>query len=84
MKDLRLLIWLTQLGTSIVFPLCGFTWLAMWLRTRFGLGVWIVIAGVLVGVVCAVDGFRTSLKAMERMANNKEQEPLPVSFNEHE
>ena len=58
--------------------------LALWLRQSFGWGDWVIIVGVLLGVVCAVDGLRTSLKAMERMSKDKkeEQEP-PVSFNDH-
>ena len=84
MKKLNLLIWLTQLGLSVVVPLGGFILLALWLRQSFGGGDWVIIVGVLLGVVCAVDGLRTSLKAMERMSKDKkeEQEP-PVSFNDH-
>jgi len=37
-----------------------------------------------VGLVCAIDGMRTSLKAMERMSKEKQEDPPPVSFNEHE
>ena len=33
----------------------------------------------------AFDGFRTSMKAMEKMSSgSKKKEPPPVSFNEHE
>ena len=85
MKNVNLLIWLTQLGISVAAPLGGCIWLGIWLRQRFQLGIWVVLAGILVGVVCAVDGMRVSLKAMERMANDKkDQEPPPVSFNDHE
>lgn len=84
MKDLNLLVWLTQLGISVAAPLGGFIWLGIWLRQRFDLGVWIVLVGVFLGVVCAVDGMRSSLKAMERMSQNKTEEPPPVSFNDHE
>ena len=84
-KDFRLLIWLTQLGISIVAPLGGFVWLGIFLRNRFELGVWVVLAGIFVGLVCAIDGLRTSVKAMERMAKDKNaDEPPPVSFNNHE
>ena len=83
MKQVYLLVWLTQLGLSIALPLGGFVWLALWLRQRFGWGIWVVIAGVVLGLVCAIDGLRTSLKAMERMAK-EDKEPPPVSFNEHD
>jgi len=84
MKNANLLIWLTQLGISVAAPLGGFIWLAVFLRQRFDLGVWVVLAGIAVGIVCAIDGLRVSLRAMERMAKDKKEEPPPVSFNDHE
>ena len=84
MKNLNLLIWLTQLGFSVAAPLGGFIWLGVWLRSRFDLGIWVVLLGVFIGVVCAVDGLRVSLKAMERMGSTKQEDPPPVSFNDHE
>ena len=84
MKNVNLLIWLVQLGLSVAVPLGGFIWLGVWLRQRFDLGVWVILAGVFVGTVCAIDGLRSSLKAMERMAKDKKEEPPPVSFNDHE
>lgn len=85
MKHMRLLVWVTQLGLSVAVPLGGFIWLALWLRTRFDLGVWVVIAGVCLGLFCAIDGLRTSLKNMERMVKKDDnQAPPPVSFNDHE
>jgi len=83
-KNLRLIVWLTQLGLSVAMPLGGFIWLAVWLRQRLDWGVWVIIVGVALGVICAVDGFRMSLKTMERMARDKKEDPPPVSFNEHD
>lgn len=85
MKHLNLLVWLTQLGISVVAPLGGFIWLGVFLRQRFGLGVWVVLVCIAVGLICAIDGLRVSLRAMERMAKDKKDtEPPPVSFNDHE
>ena len=44
MKDLSLLIWLTQLGFSVAFPLAGFILLGVWLHDRFGWGQWVIWA----------------------------------------
>ena len=84
MKDLPLFVFLTQLGLSVALPLGGFIFLGIWLRQRFDLGVWVVLAGIFLGIVSAVDGLRVSLKAMERMTENKKQDPPPVSFNDHQ
>lgn len=84
MKNINLLVFMTQLGLSVVFPLGGLTLAALWLRQKYSLGVWVVCVGIGLGLICAVDGFRQTLKAMERMARDKrEEEEPPVSFNEH-
>ena len=82
MKDVSLLVWLTQLGLSTALPLAGFILLALWLRS-LGWGDWVIWAGIIVGFICAIDGFRNSLKAMSRLSKNKQEEP-PLSFNDHD
>ena len=86
MKELNLLIWLTQLGISAAVPLALCTLGAVWLRNRFQLGSWVLFLGIGLGLYLAVDGFCTSMKAMEQMAKDKpgKNDPPPVSFNDHE
>lgn len=85
MKDLSLLVWLTQLGLSVAFPLAGFILFAVWLQSAFGWGDWVIWVGLILGLSGAVNGFRHSLKAMELLSRDKkkEKEPPPVVFNEH-
>ncbi len=85
MKDLTLLVWLTQLGLSTALPLAGFILLALWLKSSFGWGDWVLWTGIILGIITAVDGFRNSLKAMERLSKRKREDaPPPVSFNDHD
>ena len=79
MKDLNMLVWLTQLGLSVALPLAGFTWLGVWLRDRFALASWVVVVGLVIGFICAVDGFRSSLRIMEQMdkRRGKDQQSKP-------
>lgn len=88
MKDLSLLVWLTQLGLSVALPPAGMIFLATWLRDRFSLGNWIIWVAIVIGLICAIDGLRVSLKSLERLTRNKNNEdkedPPTVSFNEHE
>lgn len=84
MKDMKLLIWITQLGLSVAVPLGGFLILALWLRNRFDWGVWVIIVGLVLGVICALEGLMSSLKTMKRMAKQDKEEKPPVSFNDHE
>lgn len=84
MKDLTLLVWLTQLGLSVAFPLAGFVLIAVWLRNSLDLGLWVIWLGLILGLAGAVNGFRHSLKAMELLSRNKkEKKEPPLSFNEH-
>jgi len=84
MKDASMLVWLTQLGLSVAAPLAGFLILAIWLRSRFDLGVWVIWAGLALGINGAISGLRVSLKAMEQMSKPKDKptDP-PISFNDH-
>lgn len=84
MKDYSMLVWLSQVGISVVAPLASFVFCALWLRDQFGLGCWIIWTGLILGIICAVTGFRQCLHLMERMdaRNNNKEEP-PLGFNEH-
>ena len=84
MKHYQLLIWMTQLGLSVAVPLGGFLLVAVWLKNRFAWGNWVVIVGLVLGVICAAEGLMSSLKAMKRMAKKEKEETPPVSFNDHE
>lgn len=70
-KELTLIVWMAQLGMNVACPLGGFVVLAVWLQRRFGLGDWVIFVGLLFGICGAIDGLRTSLKAMDTMANGK-------------
>ena len=83
MKDWKLLVWITQLGMGIAMPLAGFTLLGVWLKSRFGLGPWVVITGCAVGLICAVRTFIGSLKMLSQQQDRQDPRP-PVGFNKHE
>ena len=84
MKDINLLVWVTQLGLSVVAPLAGFVLLAVWLRNKFQLGTWVVIAGVVIGLISAISGLQVTIAAMEKMAKGKSEDKPSVGFNDHE
>lgn len=83
MKYLKDLIWLTQLGLSIATPLGLFLWGAVWLRSRYNLGVWILILGLVLGLYSAFSAVRTFFLYYKNREPKKKDEP-PVSFREHE
>ena len=84
MKNLNLILWLTQLGYSVAFPLAGFTLLAVWLQRRFDLGIWVMavcgVIGFLTSISTAKSCLRSLLKARDEVSPPKK---APVSFNDH-
>lgn len=85
MKDLHLIVWLSQLGFSVAFPLAGFILLAVWLHNNCGWGEWVIWLGIVLSVITSIEGLRSSLKILEKMSRRKdEKEPPAVSFNDHE
>lgn len=86
MKNLSLIIWLTQLALSVISPLLGFVLLAIWLRNSRGWGGWVIWVGIAFGAYFSIRGLIDSLHAMEKHAKrnlDSEVDP-PLSFNDHE
>lgn len=84
MKDLTLLTWVTQLGLSVAVPLGGFVFLGVWLRDSLGWGDWVFWAGLVLGIYCALDGLRVSLKNLARISGPEKKQDPPVAFNDHD
>lgn len=82
MKNLSMIVWLSQLGLSVAVPPVITVWLAVWVKNQFSLGVWVIWIGVALGLYCAVTGLISSLRTMERMSR-KEEKNTPPAFNDH-
>ena len=83
MKSLRHISMLAQLGFSIATPLVLCIFGGRWLQNRFSMGAWILAVGVLLGVGGAISGLVNCLKQFKAEAD-RDEEKLPVSFNDHE
>lgn len=85
MKGLNLLIWVPQFGISIVFPLIAFILGAVWLHEELEWGSWVIVVGILCGLITAAVGVRDTIKAMELIEKRPKKESKPtVSFNSHD
>lgn len=79
------LIWLTELALSAAVPLFLFVYGAIWLRDRYGLGAWVLVLGILLGLTSAFSGLRSAFRAMGLMKKTGEKEgPERHSFNSHD
>ena len=81
MKDINLLVWLMQLGISVAVPLAGFILLSVWLHNSRGWGSWVVIAGVILGILAAVSGLRSSLAYLNKASKPKGEDEQNVIMN---
>ena len=84
MKFIALLVWVGQFGFSVIFPTVFFLLVAVWLRGKFGFGMWIVAVFGVLGILTSISTTRSCLrslrKAAEEAAGKKQH---PISFNDH-
>ncbi|MBQ1234123.1 MAG: AtpZ/AtpI family protein [Oscillospiraceae bacterium] len=66
----------TQIGISTVVPIVFFIWGASWLQNKFGLGNWILLFGILLGVASGMLTFYKEATAFMKerpSASNKDK-----------
>lgn len=84
MKTVSLLLWVTQFGFSILFPLCFFLLSAAWLQRKYGFGLWIMVLAGVLGLLTSISSARSCIRSLRKEAERAgDQKEPPVSFNEH-
>lgn len=85
MNFLSLLLWVTQFGLSLLFPLCFFLVLAVWLQGKFGLGGGFVLVMGILGLLTSVSTARSCIRSLRKDAEKVSgQNKPPVAFNNHD
>lgn len=85
MKTLNLLLWVGQFGFSVIFPTLFFLMCAVWMQSRFGFGMWILIVMGILGLLTSISTARSCLRALCKAAQEVgSQETPPISFNDHQ
>ena len=82
-KGLQDIIWLTQLGLSMILPLIGWLWLCWWLVTSKGAPIWLYLVFIPVGLAAGAESFYHFYRLMVRRQSPKPGEKPPVSFSRH-
>lgn len=84
MKLLSLLMWVGQFGFSVLFPTVFFLILGVWLQNRFSLGVWVVLAFGILGVLTSISTTRACLHSLQKAAEEaSDRKEPPIAFNDH-
>lgn len=85
MNFLSLLLWVTQFGISLLFPLCFFLVLAVWMQEKLGLGGGFVLVMGLIGLLTSVSTARSCIRSLRKDAEKVSgQNKPPVAFNDHD
>lgn len=77
------LVWVTQLGFSLLFPLVVFLWLAHWLTGSLGWPLWVYVPAILLGLATGAQTFRSFAQRMMKKAQKDLDEKKPMGFNKH-
>ncbi len=81
-KALENLVWVTQLGFSLLFPLVCFLGGCWWLTQNAGVGGWVYIPGVLLGLAVGAATFKSFAKSWLRRVEREQKKTSP-RFNRH-
>lgn len=84
MKFIALLVWVGQFGFSVIFPTVFFLLVAVWLRGKFGFGMWIVAVFGVLGILTSISTTRSCLRSLRKAAEDAGgKKEHPISFNNH-
>lgn len=81
-KALENLVWVGQLGFSLLLPLVCFLAGSWWLNTVQGVGGWIYLPGLLLGLATGGATFAAFARRWLKQAD-KDSKTRPGGFNKH-
>lgn len=64
-KTMRALAWITQFGLNMITPLVLCLIAASWLKNKFAVGDWIMLAAIAVGILCACASMYSFIKTVK-------------------
>lgn len=84
MKFLSLIVWVTQFGFSVLFPTCFFLFVAYWLMTEFGFGMWVMAVLGIIGFLTSISTAKSCVKSLlKEISRGSSPEAPPMAFNDH-
>lgn len=84
-KVVRAITLVGQLGFTLLTPPVALLLLAWWLQDRFGLGSWVMVVGLLFGLVTSgASAWRFWKRLSGSLNRQQEKQETPVVFYHHE
>lgn len=85
MKVLRGIVLVGQLGISLITPPVVMALLGSWLQRRFGLGTWVMLAAIVVGLLTSgTSAYHFCRRVMDSAKKEEDRGEKPVVFYHHE
>ncbi len=79
------LVWVSQLGLSLMMPLLLLMGLCYWLTTSVGVGHWVYLPGFLFGIGAGATSFWSFWQMTQRRnAKKAKAKQQTISFNHHD
>ena len=83
-KFFSLILWVTQFGLSVLFPICALLILGVWLQQKFDWSMWSLLFFGALGLLISVSTAKTCIRSLKRDAEDvSDQKKPPVAFNDH-
>lgn len=85
-KALEQLVWVGQLGFSLLFPLVCLLGGCWWLTTHLGVGMWVYVPGMLLGLALGGYTFAAFVRYWARTQDREDKaapKPRRTGFNGH-
>lgn len=70
----KYLVWVTALSASLIGPPVVSVLAAMWLRRSFGLGAWVMVAAIVLGLAAAGSNLLKFFRFVQKESEHKDQE----------
>lgn len=70
-KNMKALAWMTQFGLNMVTPIVLCIIVAAWLKNKFNIGDWIIIAAVVIGVGSSFVNMFSFIKTVKKENGRK-------------
>ena len=88
MKLLKTLTLLGQFGFTFITPPVTMAILGWWLQSRFGLGTWVMLVCLLIGLMTSFAGairfYRRVMLQVQRKSEEEEPKEKPTVFYQHD
>lgn len=80
-RSIQYLVWLTQLGFSLVAPPILCIWVAIWVQNHYGFGTWVMVVAIVFGLCASFSNGLVFYRMMERKSKKDKKQRFFIDHN---